>query len=85
VRNEFNLESKQTVGVEFGPRDVTIENKVIRIQVWDTAGQERFHSITSGFYRNAAGVFLVYDISKADSFEDISVWRSLLDLLIEMA
>ena len=30
---------------------------------WDTAGQERFRSITQGFYKGAAAVMVVYDIS----------------------
>lgn len=36
TRNEFNLESKATIGVEFATRSVTIQNKVIKAQIWDT-------------------------------------------------
>ena len=50
-----------------------INDNVIKIQLWDTAGQEKFHSVTSGFYRNAAGVFLIYEISRQESFDEISV------------
>ena len=41
TRNEFNLESKSTIGVEFATRTVTIEGKTIKAQIWDTAGQVR--------------------------------------------
>lgn len=41
TRNEFNLESKSTIGVEFATRSVRIEDKVVKAQIWDTAGQER--------------------------------------------
>ena len=41
TRNEFNLESKTTIGVEFATRTVTIEGKTIKAQIWDTAGQAR--------------------------------------------
>ncbi|CAL9768332.1 unnamed protein product [Musa acuminata subsp. burmannicoides] len=45
TRNEFNLESKSTIGVEFATRSIRVEDKVVRAQIWDTAGQERFDSI----------------------------------------
>lgn len=47
TRNQFNLESKTTIGVEFATRSVTIGDKVIKVQIWDTAGQERYRAITS--------------------------------------
>lgn len=42
TKNEFCLDSKSTIGVEFQTRTVTIKGKVIKAQIWDTAGQERF-------------------------------------------
>lgn len=43
TKNEFTLESRSTIGVEFATRSVRVENKVVKAQIWDTAGQERFH------------------------------------------
>jgi GTPase SAR1 family protein len=42
TKNEFNLESKSTIGVEFATRTLNVDGKVIKAQIWDTAGQERF-------------------------------------------
>lgn len=42
AKNEFCLDSKSTIGVEFQTRTVNINSKVIKAQIWDTAGQERF-------------------------------------------
>jgi GTPase SAR1 family protein len=42
TRNEFSLESKSTIGVEFATRSLNVNEKVIKAQIWDTAGQERF-------------------------------------------
>jgi Ras-related protein Rab-2A len=53
-----------TIGVEFGARMITIDNKQIKLQIWDTAGQESFRSITRSYYRGAAGALLVYDITR---------------------
>ncbi|KAF3442393.1 hypothetical protein FNV43_RR16309 [Rhamnella rubrinervis] len=41
TKNEFNLESKSTIGVEFATRTLNVDSKVIKAQIWDTAGQER--------------------------------------------
>ncbi|PPD95698.1 hypothetical protein GOBAR_DD07307 [Gossypium barbadense] len=40
TRNEFSLESKSTIGVEFATRSLNVDGKVIKAQIWDTAGQE---------------------------------------------
>ena len=52
TRDEFNLESKPTIGVEFATRIVEIDNKKIKAQIWDTAGQERYRAITSAYLFN---------------------------------
>lgn len=74
TRNEFNLESKSTIGVEFATRSVEAEGKIIKAQIWDTAGQERYRAITSAYYRGAVGALLAYDISKRITFENVGRW-----------
>ena len=49
TRNEFNLESKSTIGVEFATKSMKIDGKIIKAQIWDTAGQERCALIFSFF------------------------------------
>ena len=36
TRNEFNLDSKSTIGVEFATRTLSIDDKTIKAQIWDT-------------------------------------------------
>lgn len=74
TRNEFCLESKSTIGVEFATRTVQVEGKTIKAQIWDTAGQERYRAITSAYYRGAVGALLVYDITKPTTFENVGRW-----------
>jgi len=47
TRNEFKLESKSTIGVEFATKSIQADDKTIKAQIWDTAGQERYRAITS--------------------------------------
>ncbi|KAM7470314.1 hypothetical protein LguiA_008497 [Lonicera macranthoides] len=74
TRNEFCLESKSTIGVEFATRTLQVEGRTIKAQIWDTAGQERYRAITSAYYRGALGALLVYDTTKPTTFENVSRW-----------
>ncbi|WEW56369.1 Rab GTPase ypt31 [Emydomyces testavorans] len=74
TRNEFNLDSKSTIGVEFATRSIQVDSKTIKSQIWDTAGQERYRAITSAYYRGAVGALLVYDISKHQTYENVTRW-----------
>ncbi|KAJ8437892.1 hypothetical protein Cgig2_003911 [Carnegiea gigantea] len=80
TRNEFCLESKSTIGVEFATRTLQVEGKTVKAQIWDTAGQERYRAITSAYYRGAVGALLVYDITKRQTFDNVQRWlRELRD------
>ncbi|CAI5463295.1 unnamed protein product [Closterium sp. Yama58-4] len=74
TRNEFCLESKSTIGVEFATRSIQVDGKTIKAQIWDTAGQERYRAITSAYYRGAVGCLLVYDITKPVTYENVERW-----------
>lgn len=78
TKNDFLLESKSTIGVEFATRTVKIEGKSIKAQIWDTAGQERYRAITSAYYRGAVGALLVYDITKKVTFANVERWLNEL-------
>jgi|Transcript_12034 Ras-related protein Rab-2A len=68
----FTEEHGVTIGVEFGNFGMIIkEETYVKLQIWDTAGQESFRSITRSFYQGSHGVFLVFDITCKQSFEDI--------------
>ena len=36
ANDEFNLDSKATVGVEFSAKCVKVNNSIIKAQIWDT-------------------------------------------------
>lgn len=51
-----------------------MNDKSIRLQLWDTAGQERFRSLIPGYLRDSHAIFLIYDITNADSFNNVNTW-----------
>lgn len=74
ARNQFNPDSKTTIGVEFATKTVQIGDKTIKAQIWDTAGQERYRAITNAYYKGAIGAMLLYDITSQMTFNSLGKW-----------
>ena len=74
IHDKFNEEFQSTIGVEFGAKNLKIEDKIYRIQIWDTAGQETFRSITRAYYKNSVCACVVYDITNRNSFQNVKSW-----------
>ena len=74
TENRFKDQHNVTIGVEFGAKTLSIDGRLVKLQIWDTAGQESFRSITRSFYRKADGVLLMYDVTNAQSFENCASW-----------
>ena len=70
----FDSNYLATVGLDNFTKDDIIDNKTIRIKIWDTAGQERYRSLTKGFFRNADGIMLVYDVTNSDTYDNLKFW-----------
>lgn len=54
-------------------KTVTIDGKVVKIQLWDTAGQERFRAITRSYYKGIHCYIVVYDITNKFGDENNNV------------
>ncbi|KAM9782937.1 ras-related protein Rab-25b [Neosynchiropus ocellatus] len=74
TKNEFNHDSRTTIGVEFSTRTIELNGLTVKAQIWDTAGLERYRAITSAYYRGAVGALLVYDITKHLTYESVERW-----------
>ena len=78
TQGNFSTSYLATVGLDFFTKDIQIGDKIVRVKIWDTAGQERFRSFTYGFYRNANGILLAYDVSNAETFDNLKFWLQSL-------
>lgn len=74
TRDQFNPDSKSTIGVEFATKTMEVEGKTVKAQIWDTAGQERYRAITSAYYRGAIGALLLYDVTSSLTFQSLNRW-----------
>ncbi|KAK5845835.1 Ras-related RABC2a -like protein [Gossypium arboreum] len=70
-----------TIGVDFKIKFLTVGGKRLKLTIWDTAGQERFRTLTSSYYRGAQGIILVYDVTRRETFTNLStVWAKEVEL-----
>jgi Ras-related protein Rab-7A len=76
VNREFTAQYKATIGSDFSSKQLDLDGKFVTLQIWDTAGQERFQSLGPTFYRGTDCCILVYDVTRPQSFEDITKWRT---------
>uniref|UniRef100_A0A6A7G3E1 Ras-related protein Rab-1B n=1 Tax=Hirondellea gigas TaxID=1518452 RepID=A0A6A7G3E1_9CRUS len=74
----FSLGCVSTIGIDFAIKTIQYDDQIVKLQIWDTAGQERFRTITSAYYRGAAAVMVVFDLTNRDSFTAVSRWVSEL-------
>ncbi|CAF1456339.1 unnamed protein product [Adineta steineri] len=85
VHNFFSEHYRSTVGVDFATKLVKYnDNTIIRLQLWDIAGQERFGNMTRVYYKDAVGCLLVFDITRASTFEAVERWKTDLDSKIQL-
>ena len=73
TENKFT-DQDTTIGVEFGSREVKVDNQTYKLQVWDTAGQERYRTITKAYYKGADGILVVFDLTDKESFNNVDSW-----------
>ena len=78
TENKFQEIYLSTAGMDYKYKDVMYEEgKTIRLQIWDTAGQERYRTITTGLFKGAVGIILMYDITDKQTFNNVREWKSI--------
>jgi len=77
THNAFDINTRPTLGVDFGIKTIAIGSRIFKLQLWDTAGQERYKSFTTTYFNDAVGLIIVYDITNRESFYNVESWMKL--------
>ncbi|XP_037783281.1 ras-related protein Rab-44-like [Penaeus monodon] len=86
VHQFFSQHYRATIGVDFALKVLNWDsNTVIRLQLWDIAGQERFGNMTRVYYKEAVGAFVVFDVTRAQTFDAVTKWKTDLDTKVTLA
>lgn len=79
TQGHFSQYYKSTIGVDFAPKIIHEENRVVRLQFWDIAGQERYGNMTRVYYQQSVGAFVVFDVTRESTFHAVAKWKSDID------
>jgi small GTP-binding protein len=80
VTGTFERDYKTTIGSQFAVKLAHISppdadySTGIKIQAWDVAGQARFKAVRKMYYSGAAGIIIVFDVTRRRSFTELSKW-----------
>ena len=80
VTGTFERDYKTTIGSQFAVKLAHISPPEtdyaigIKQQAWDVAGQARFKAVRKMYYSGAAGVIVVFDVTRRRSFTELSKW-----------
>ena len=86
----FETDYKTTIGSQFAVKLAHISPPSeqyavgIKVQAWDVAGQARFKAVRKMYYSGAAGVILVFDVTRRRSFQELVKWVEEADESIGM-
>jgi len=76
--NIFNPSERLTIGVDFHVKTIELNNKKIKLQLWDVGGEERFRFLLPTYCLGANAAFLLYDITRPSTLDNISEWITIV-------
>ena len=73
VSGDYNKNMNSTDGASYATKKLVLPKlkTSINLDIWDTAGQERYKSLTKFFYKDAAMIIMVYDVTLKTSFDNL--------------
>ena len=71
---KFSEEYEPSIGVDFFSKTIRYKGRLIKLQIWDSAGQEKFRSLIPNYIRGSSLIFLIFDVSKKESFQHLNEW-----------
>ena len=73
----FKEDMKMTIGVDFGIKDLQIQNEEVVLHLWDFGGEERFRVLLPSYANGASGAIFIYDTTRYVSLQNANNWLKL--------
>ena len=84
VHDNFDIKSELTKGVDFFSKNIKVNGTDINFVMWDFAGQDQFKSLLDGFVDGSIAAFLLFDLTRASTVENVVNWLEKLKKLSNM-
>ena len=80
--NTFDVNTKETLGIEFYTKDIPIivdgEDTFVRLSIWDFGGREQFKKLFPYYINGANGIFMVFDLIDLQTLLRLDWWYEKL-------
>jgi small GTP-binding protein len=79
----FDLNTKETLGIEFYTKDIPVivnhEETFVRLSIWDFGGREQFKKLFPYYINGANGIFMVFDLVNIQTLLRLDWWYEKLE------
>ena len=80
--NTFEVETRETLGIEFYTHDLPItvngDNTFVRISIWDFGGREQFKKLFPYYINGANGILMVFSLVDLQTLLRLDWWYERL-------
>ena len=83
VERKFSHDYRATIGLNIFAHNFDFQGNEISSQLWDIGAQQYFKRFRKIYYSGAEAAFIVFDITKRESFENIKDWYKEINQLID--
>ena len=64
--------------MDFATKTIEYKENSLKLQMWDSAGLERYRALIPSYVRGASVIFIIYDISNKDTFNNLGTWINFI-------
>jgi small GTP-binding protein len=77
VTKKFYTDYRPTLGISITSQVYSLQGfdeTTINLMLWDLAGQKFFKRVRKHYYQAANAAFIVFDVTRQDTFDNIKIW-----------
>nr|MDO8098518.1 Rab family GTPase [Candidatus Njordarchaeota archaeon] len=82
VTSTFRENYIPSLGANITSRQYSVEGRDVTLLIWDIAAQEEFSRVRQEYYRGTKAVFIVYDVTRPRTFQNVVSWHDDLITII---
>ncbi len=86
INKSFDSNTYPTIGTSYFSKEINLNHtdKILRFSIWDTAGQERFRSFVTFYLKKPHIIYLCYDITVSQTFNNLKQWMNTINQYIKL-
>lgn len=85
VDDKFQENYIPTIGSDFTIKKINLGSAIVQLNIWDIGGQKQYENRRSFYLRGAQGVFIVYDVTREQTYCNVSSWfATIKDLMARL-